>query len=274
MSHAPHSVVLAVAVLVLAGCASTSRRRKQRRRRRCRSRRRSRRKRRRRSARTITTELAAGYLRARPDRRSRSRSSTKRSKLDPNYRADLQRLRPRLHDAAARTRRREQQFPARARARAERLRDPPELGLVPVHARRARANRFPSSRPRSRNPLYRTPEIALINAGKCTRRRSATTRSAEEYFRRALSASPDNATAAVQPRAARVPRGATRRRARAGCGRVMQQARAARPKRSISACASSASSATARPRLSYASQLRNRYPGVRGGQGDRRGACE
>ena len=46
-----------------------------------------------------------------------------------------------------------------------------------------------------RNPLYRTPEIALINAGKCSAAVGEVAQ-AETYFRRALQASPGNAIAA------------------------------------------------------------------------------
>ena len=60
------------------------------------------------------------------------------------------------------------EFPAGARARAQRLRDPRKLGLVPVHARPAARVDAASSSMALRNPLYKTPEIALINAGKCS----------------------------------------------------------------------------------------------------------
>ena len=46
-----------------------------------------------------------------------------------------------------------------------------------------------------RDPLYKSPEIALINAGKCSVALGQT-RNAEDYFRRALGASPGNPTAA------------------------------------------------------------------------------
>src|SRR5438552_1972792 len=45
-----------------------------------------------------------------------------------------------------------------------------------------------------RNPLYRTPEIALVNAGRCAMT-IGDVRSAEAYFRRALGAQPGNALA-------------------------------------------------------------------------------
>jgi len=46
-----------------------------------------------------------------------------------------------------------------------------------------------------KDPLYKTPEIALINAGKCSVALGQT-KNADEYFRRAMTASPGNATAA------------------------------------------------------------------------------
>ncbi|MEP6678572.1 MAG: type IV pilus biogenesis/stability protein PilW [Betaproteobacteria bacterium] len=48
-----------------------------------------------------------------------------------------------------------------------------------------------------RDPLYKTPEIAYINAGKCTLA-LGDSKKAEEYFRRALTASPNNAIASYQ----------------------------------------------------------------------------
>ncbi len=45
-----------------------------------------------------------------------------------------------------------------------------------------------------KNPLYRTPEIALVNAGRCAMTLGEV-RNAEAYFRRALAAQPGNALA-------------------------------------------------------------------------------
>jgi type IV pilus assembly protein PilF len=42
-----------------------------------------------------------------------------------------------------------------------------------------------------RNPLYRTPEIALVNAGRCAQS-AGETKAADAYFRRALQAQPGN----------------------------------------------------------------------------------
>ncbi|NDP42780.1 MAG: type IV pilus biogenesis/stability protein PilW [Aromatoleum sp.] len=47
----------------------------------------------------------------------------------------------------------------------------------------------------ARNPLYRTPENALINAGKCSAS-FGDTAAAQNFYRRALAASPNNPTAA------------------------------------------------------------------------------
>lgn len=46
-----------------------------------------------------------------------------------------------------------------------------------------------------RNPLYRTPEIALVNAGKCSAAIGDIS-AADQYFRRALQLRPNDATAA------------------------------------------------------------------------------
>jgi type IV pilus assembly protein PilF len=45
-----------------------------------------------------------------------------------------------------------------------------------------------------KNPLYRTPELALVNAGGCSAR-TGDAAAAEEYYRRALSTQPDNVAA-------------------------------------------------------------------------------
>jgi type IV pilus assembly protein PilF len=46
-----------------------------------------------------------------------------------------------------------------------------------------------------RNPLYRTPEIALVNAGRCSQ--ATDVRAAENYYRRALVAQPGNPLASL-----------------------------------------------------------------------------
>jgi type IV pilus assembly protein PilF len=47
-----------------------------------------------------------------------------------------------------------------------------------------------------RNPLYRTPEVALVNAGRCSQA-GGDERGAENYFRRALAAQPGNPLASL-----------------------------------------------------------------------------
>jgi type IV pilus assembly protein PilF len=46
-----------------------------------------------------------------------------------------------------------------------------------------------------RNPLYRTPEVALVNAGRCSQ--ALDERAAENYYRRALVAQPGNPLASL-----------------------------------------------------------------------------
>ena len=46
-----------------------------------------------------------------------------------------------------------------------------------------------------RNPLYRTPEVALVNAGRCSQ--PFDERAAENYYRRALAAQPGNPLASL-----------------------------------------------------------------------------
>jgi len=48
----------------------------------------------------------------------------------------------------------------------------------------------------ARNPLYKTPEVALVNAGRCAQA-SGDTAAAESYFRRALAGQPGNPLASL-----------------------------------------------------------------------------
>ena len=65
-----------------------------------------------------------------------------------------------------------------------------------------------------RNPLYRTPDVSLVNAGKCSEAIGERKR-AEEYFKRAL---PDQSGQAASPRTtcrcSRTGKGGSTRRAR------------------------------------------------------------
>ena len=96
-----------------------------------------------------------------------------------------------------------------------------------------------------RNPLYKTPEIALVNAGRCSAS-FGDNAAAEQFFKRALGASPGNPNAAYglallayAPDAYDEARGWLRP--------AVLQANPA-PERSTSACASSARRATRRRR--------------------------
>jgi len=108
-----------------------------------------------------------------------------------------------------------------------------------------------------RDPLYRSPEIALINAGKC----SATlgdARKADEYFRRALGASPGNATAAYNL-ALLAYREARLDDARSWMRPVMRD-NAPRPEALYLGMCIERKQGDRQAEISYMTQLRNRYP--------------
>ena len=179
-------------------------------------------------------------------------------KLDPKN-AKIYNVYGLVYAMLGRGRERAAQFPAGARARAERFRDPPELGLVPVHARPARASRFRSSSGGAQ-PAVQDARHRADQRRQAARASSATRQRAEEYLQaRAQRESPDNPTAAYSLSLLAYREGAARRGARAdeaaSCSRPTR-----RRTRCTSACASSASWATAAPEASYVSQLRNRYP--------------
>ena len=155
---------------------------------------------------------------------SRSRSSTRRSSSIPTTR------RPTTSTASstpswARTRKAEQNF-ERALALAP---NDPEIHhnwgwYLCQHKREREA--LAQFELAVRNPLYRTPEIALVNAGRCAQA-IGDVRAAEGYFRRALVRAAGQRAGELRPRAARVQgRHATTRRA-PGCARVMQTTTAA-----------------------------------------------
>jgi type IV pilus assembly protein PilF len=119
--------------------------------------------------------------------------------------------------------------------------------------------------------LYKTPEIAYINAGKC----SVVLRDpkkADEYFRRALAASPNNAIAAynlalLAYREARIDD------ARYWMRPVMQQA-APRPEALYLGMCIERKGGDTQAELSYVSQLRNRYPEAPETKAIQSGSCE
>jgi type IV pilus assembly protein PilF len=108
-----------------------------------------------------------------------------------------------------------------------------------------------------RNPLYRTPEIALVNAGKCSVAIGDAS-AADQYFRRALQLRPNDATAAynlalLSYRGQRLPE------ARALMRIVMQQATTPPEALYLGMCVEQ-KLGDAQAEQSYALQLRNRYP--------------
>ena len=108
-----------------------------------------------------------------------------------------------------------------------------------------------------RDPLYKTPEIALINAGKCTLSLGDSKR-ADEYFRRALVASPSNAIASYQ--LALLAYRETRVQDARTWLRPAVQAAAPRPDALLLGICIERKLGDRQAELSYASQLKNRYP--------------
>ena len=108
-----------------------------------------------------------------------------------------------------------------------------------------------------RDPLFKTPEIALINAGKCSVALGES-KKADEYFRRALSASPGNPIAAYNL-ALLAYREARLDDARYWMRPVMQQS-SPRPEALFLGMCIERKHGDRQAELSYSSQLRNRYP--------------
>lgn len=107
------------------------------------------------------------------------------------------------------------------------------------------------------NPLYRTPEIALVNAGRCAQA-IGDARAAEGYFRRALAAQPGNALASYG-----LAQIAYKERrydeARAAMRSAMQTNSPAPEALRLGMCVER-KLGDRQAELSYASQLKNRYP--------------
>ena len=108
-----------------------------------------------------------------------------------------------------------------------------------------------------RDPLYKTPEIALINAGKCTLALGDSKR-ADEYFRRALVASPSNAVASYQ--LALLAYKETRVQDARTWLRPAVLAATPRPDALLLGICIERKLGDRQAELSYASQLKNRYP--------------
>jgi type IV pilus assembly protein PilF len=107
------------------------------------------------------------------------------------------------------------------------------------------------------NPLYRTPEIALINAGKCSAQIGEYAQ-ADRYFRQALTVSPNNPVAAYNL-ALLAFREAHYDQARSWMRPVMQQP-APPPEALYLGMCIERKQGDRQAELSYSSQLRNRFP--------------
>ena len=108
-----------------------------------------------------------------------------------------------------------------------------------------------------RNPLYRTPDVSLVNAGKCAIA-IGEARRGEEYLRRALAVNPANVYAAYNL-ALLSYRGQRHADARALMRIVMQQTTPAPEALFLGMCVEQ-KLGDAQSEQSYALQLRNRYP--------------
>ena len=122
-----------------------------------------------------------------------------------------------------------------------------------------------------RNPLYRSAEVALVNAGRCSVALGDVA-TAEAYFTRALAIAPNNSGAAyglalIAFRAGRLDD------ARAGMRRLMQQALPGPEVLYLGMCIER-KTADRTAELSYVAQLRNRYPDTIEAKAVATGICE
>jgi len=123
----------------------------------------------------------------------------------------------------------------------------------------------------ARNPLYKSPEIALINAGRCAGSLGEI-KQAEAFFKRALGVSPNNPLAALSLaqltyKEGRLPE------ARALMKPVMQQTNPPPEALVLGACIER-KMGDRNAEASYISQLRNRYPDSAEAKNIATGACE
>jgi type IV pilus assembly protein PilF len=123
-----------------------------------------------------------------------------------------------------------------------------------------------------RDPLYKSPEIALINAGKCSIA-LGDSKSADDYFRRALTASPGNPIAAynlalLAYRESRVGE------ARAWMRPVMKQQAPPPEALYLGVCIERKQGGDRQAERSYESQLRNRWPDSAEAKAIAAGTCE
>jgi type IV pilus assembly protein PilF len=122
-----------------------------------------------------------------------------------------------------------------------------------------------------RNPLYRTPEIALVNAGRCSAALGDVA-NAEGYFRRAQAVSPNN-TGAAYGLALLAYRAGRQDEARGWVRRLMQQPNPTPETLFLGMCVERKAGDRG-AEASYVSQLRNRYPDSAEAKAVTTGACE
>jgi type IV pilus assembly protein PilF len=122
-----------------------------------------------------------------------------------------------------------------------------------------------------RNPRYKTPEIALINAGRCSTS-IGDSANATIYFKRALAVAPNNANAAYGLAfiAYKAPR---LEEARSWIRPAVQQSNPAPEALYLGMCIER-KLGDRQAELSYASQLRNRYPDAVETKAIATGTCE
>jgi type IV pilus assembly protein PilF len=122
-----------------------------------------------------------------------------------------------------------------------------------------------------RNPLYRTPETALVNAGKCSAS-LGNVGDAETYFRRALQVAPNNATAAYNL-ALMAFKTSRLEEARGWMKTVMMETKPPAEALFLGMCIERRLRDFSAEQ-SYVSQLRNRYPDAAETKAIATGGCE
>jgi type IV pilus assembly protein PilF len=122
-----------------------------------------------------------------------------------------------------------------------------------------------------KDPLYKTPEIALINAGKCSAA-LGDMKNAEEYLRRALAVSPGNPIAAYNL-ALLANRDKRIGEARAWMRPVMQQASPPPQALYLGACIER-KQGNREAESAYELQLKNRWPDSPEAKAIAGGECE
>lgn len=122
-----------------------------------------------------------------------------------------------------------------------------------------------------KNPLYKTPEIALVNAGRCSASLGDVA-GADQFFRRALAASPGN-PAAAYGLALLAYRGGRYDEARGWLRPAVLQANPAPEALYLGVCLERKLN-DKQAEMSYTSQLRNRYPDAAETRALPSGVCE